>query len=117
MNAKETIKLVNSMEKIEDVKSLLENEKNSKKPRKTVIDSCEERIGEISTGAKKESFEEIDFTPFMKKIPPFCRASNIIDFAVKYFGDKLDLEKTKHVDRDLVQIHLKNGQSVVLRGL
>jgi len=125
MNAKESIKQVQKLKTIEEVQEFLNAEKELKKPRKTVIDACEERLGEMLTEVENNTTEEepvesgevTDFSNFLSKIPGNCRASKIIDFAKKFYGEDLDLDKTKHVGKDRVEIYLKNGHNCAVRGL
>ena len=132
MNAKDTIKAVMSCETIDAVMDFLNAEKSAKKPRKTVIDACEERIGELKTGGGSAPAESKDEAPaekeapkgyseedkrvmeFNNKIPYPCRANNIKKFAEDFFGKDL---KSAKIENFKVFIVLKSGRKIERQGV
>ena len=138
MNAKDTINAVKSCDTIEAVNDFLTAEKSSTKPRKTVIDACEERIGELTTGSVSAPEKSADETPaetpapvrskspkqfteedkrvmdFNKKIPYSCRAKRIKEFAEEFFGEDL---KSAKIENFKVFIVLKSGRKIERQGV
>jgi hypothetical protein len=130
MNAIEQIKAIKEMNDLAEVNAVLEAEKASDKPRKTVINACEERIGEITTGggdektpknekenapapAKKLSEEDRRIMKFNQKVG-YVRCSLIESFAKEFFGKDIKSVKTKDYT---ITISLKSGKSFERRGL
>jgi len=133
MNAKESIKKVKELDKVSDVTAFLNAEKEGGN-RLTVVDACEERIGELSVEnfnpedksedksseapeeVEQMSEEEVRVMNFFKKIPFSCRLNNIVNFAEGFFAEDL---KSAKVDREksIVKITLKSGKKFDARGI
>jgi len=129
MNAKETIEAIKGMATLEEVKALLDTEKSADKPRKTVVNACEERIGELTTApvtetpapapapevepAKELSDEDKKVMSFNSRVG-YIRCSSIEKFAEDFFGEDIKSIKTKDY---VVSIVLKSGTKIERRGL
>lgn len=126
MNAKETVDAVKGMLTLTEVKELLNLEKKADKPRKRVINACEERVGELTlnneaeapakdpvTSKKKVDEKEAGRIMDFKRKVGWIRCPRIEDFAKAYFTDDLkSVETTKYV----VTIVLKSGTKFEQRG-
>lgn len=133
MNAKEQIEAIKGMKTVAEVEAVLKAEKEAKKPRKTVINACEERIGEIATAEKPEApkteepkadgkksekvkeptKEEKRIAEFKRKTQHLIPCKNIEKFAHEFFGKEVKKVATKDC---LVTITLKSGAKVTQRG-
>ena len=138
MNAKEQIQAIKGMKTVKEVEAVLKAEKDGKN-RSTVINACEERIGEITTGGgeapaetpkkadeskdnksekkeeevKEPTKEEKRIAEFKRKTQHFIPCKNIEKFAHEFFGKEVKKVATKEC---LVTITLKSGAKVTQRG-
>jgi hypothetical protein len=120
MNAKDLANKVKGLETVEEVTEIL-NEEKANKNRKTVVDACEERIGELTTASDSTSSAPDNLgseraQEFLRKIPFGCRGANVVEFANQFFGN--DLKSADHDKKSsAVKIVLKDGEEINARGI
>jgi hypothetical protein len=110
ITAKETI------ERIKKCTTLNELEAYDSDKRKSVKDALNKKRNELlsdqSNNSKptEESSSETgrDYSDFLRKIPPFCRWTQIVKFAAEYFGKEYVGYYHENGSR-MVQIKLKDG--------
>jgi hypothetical protein len=120
MNAKEQIAAVKKLKTVKDVEAVIASEKEGKN-RSTVINACEERIGELTTtekpkeksketaASKKSGVSAEKIEEFKRKCHRNIRVANVAPFAKTFFGDNF---KSSSVKGFTVTITLDSGDTI-----